>query len=154
MKYLISFLLTIILGHGLFAQQSGEGTEAKKAEGKIKLEINSKMRILRNALLDRDSMALVTLLADDVTYGHSNGMVQKKAELIRDVMTGRQDYSKIEVRKMNIRIFENTAIVNLESDVSLVMDGKSMDLDMDILLVWVRQQGEWKLVARQSVKNS
>jgi hypothetical protein len=119
-----------------------------------KIEISSKMSQLRTALMNRDSIALDSLLAADVTYGHSNGMTQSRSELIRSVMSREQDYKKMDVRKMDIRFFGNTAVVNLEADVSLIMTGKPMDLDMDALLVWVKRKGCWQLVARQSVKNS
>lgn len=119
-----------------------------------KAEIISKMAQLRSALMNRDSVALDSLLAADVTYGHTNGMTQSRSELIRSVMSREQDYKKMDVRKMDIRLFGNTAVVNLEADVSLIMAGKLLDLDMDVLLVWVKRKGLWQLVARQSVKNS
>jgi len=119
-----------------------------------KTEISSKMTQLRTALMGRDSVALDSLLAEDVTYGHSNGMIQSRSELIRSVMSREQDYKKMDVRKMDIRLFGNTAVVNVEADVSLIMTGKPLDLDMDVLLVWIKRKGSWKLVARQSVKNS
>jgi hypothetical protein len=55
-----------------------------------------KMQSLRNALLAKDSVTLSSLLADDVTYIHSSGFVQTKSQLIRDVMSGFQDYKSIE----------------------------------------------------------
>jgi hypothetical protein len=119
-----------------------------------KIEISSKMSQLRTALMNRDSVALDSLLAADVTYGHSNGMTQSRSELIRSVISREQDYKKMDVRKMDIRLFGNTAVVNLEADVSLIMTGKPLDMDMDVLLVWVKRKGSWQLVARQSVKNS
>lgn len=119
-----------------------------------RMEVMLKMQELSTAILGRDSLLLHSLLADDVTYGHSNGWIQSKPQFIRSVMSGEQDYKKIDVRKIDVRVLGNTAVVNLETDVSLIMTGKPMDLDMDILLVWVKTGGDWKLVARQSVKNS
>lgn len=119
-----------------------------------KKSIQEKMGQLRGALLERDSVMLSKLLSDDVTYGHSNGWTQTKQEIIRSVMSGQQVYNSITVKSISIRIYGTSAVVNLESNASLILDGKPMELDMDILLIWIRQDETWKLVARQSVKNS
>src|SRR4030095_11744839 len=73
-----------------------------------KNEVMMKMLSLKNALIAKDSVSLSGLLADDVTYGHSTGMVQTKAQLIRSVMSGEQDYKSMEPSDMNVRIYDNT----------------------------------------------
>jgi ketosteroid isomerase-like protein len=151
--FLISFIFFAVLR--LSAQAVAPDASRDADEEVLRMQVAMKMADLRLSLLNKDSVKLSALLADDVTYGHSNGMLQTKAELIRDVMSGYQDYKKLEVKKIEIRLFGGSAVVNLESLVSLNMAGKPMDLDMDIVLVWVKANGaDWKLVARQSVKNS
>ncbi|MFM2208192.1 MAG: hypothetical protein RL213_2167 [Bacteroidota bacterium] len=112
------------------------------------------MAVLRSALLTKDSLALSDLLSDEVTYGHTNGLTQTKQELIRSVMSGQQEYKSITVRKTDIRIHGSMAIVNTEGNASLLLDGKPLELDMDVLLVWILENDDWKLVARQSVRNN
>ena len=109
---------------------------------------------LRSSLLERDSVMLSKLLSDDLTYGHTNGWIQSKEELIRSVVDGQQEYSSINVKGMTVRVYGTTAIVNLDGNASLKFDGKPLELDMKVLLVWVLLDGEWKLVARQSVRNT
>ncbi len=116
--------------------------------------IMMKMLGLKTALLNKDSISLSNLLADDVTYGHSNGWLQTKAQLIRDVVSGVQDYKTIEPSSINIRVYENAAVVTLESKSSMVFQGKPLELSMNILLIWVMKDNDWKLEARQSVKNN
>lgn len=157
MNRFFGLIFFVLAGFCVSAQMTtGSSGKAGTDEDRLQMEVEvmGKMEALRMAILDRDSVILQSLLSEDVTYGHSNGWIQSKSEFIRSVMSKEQDYKKIEVRKMDVRVFENTAVVNLETDVSLIMSGKPMDLDMDILLVWVRAGGEWKLAARQSVKNS
>jgi len=136
-------LLLMCTGH---AQRSANDTRV--------LEIEQRMQDWRKALLSRDSMVLESILSEDVTYGHTNALMQSKQSLITSVMRGEQDYRKIDIVSMSTRVYENTALVNLQSNVSLVYHGKEMTLGMDSLFVWVNQNGIWKLVARQSVKNS
>ena len=116
--------------------------------------IMMKMLGLKTALINKDSISLSNLLADDVTYGHSNGWLQTKAQLIRDVVSGVQDYKTIEPSNMNIRVYENAAVVTMESKSSMVFQGKPLELSMNILLIWVMKDNDWKLEARQSVKNN
>ena len=152
MKRFFVLLSLVISG---FCSSAQTGMTAEGGDGEMRrMEVTMKTGQLRKAILDKDSVLLQSLLSDDVTYGHSNGWIQSKSGFIRSVMSREQDYKKMDVRKMDVRVFGNTAVVNLETDVSLIMTGKPMDLDMDILLVWVNTGGEWKLVARQSVKNS
>ena len=109
---------------------------------------------LKTALIQKDSVSLSKLLSDDVSYGHSNGLLQTRSQLIRDVVSGVQDYKSIDPSDLQIRIYDKTAIVTMKSDVSLLMQGKPMNISMNVLLVWVWKDNDWKLVARQSVKNN
>jgi len=116
-------------------------------------EVMTKMMSLRNALLSKDSVALSNLLADDVTYGHSSGLIESKAELIRGVMSGDQDYKTIEPSNMKVRIYNgNTGVVNIHLKVNLNYHGNPVDLNLATTLVWAKINGDWKLVARQAAK--
>ena len=52
---------------------------------------------------------------------------------------------------MNIRIYDNTAVVTMKSTVIMNYQGKPLNMDMYITLVWIKKN-KWQLVARQSVK--
>ncbi|MFM9055817.1 MAG: nuclear transport factor 2 family protein [Bacteroidota bacterium] len=119
-----------------------------------KREVEEAMQQLRIAILNRDSTTLGHLLSDDVTYGHSNGLSQTKAEVIRSIMSGQHDYRRIETRSSRVRIYDRTALVNAEVNVSMLLEGKALELDMDILLVWMNDAGRWSLLARKSVRNN
>ncbi|HXL58760.1 MAG TPA: nuclear transport factor 2 family protein [Chitinophagaceae bacterium] len=142
-KIILVFFTASVL---TFSSQAQQDNSAKQTE------VMMKMANLRNALLSKDSVALSNLLADDVTYGHSSGLIQTKPELIRSVMSGEQDYKTIEPSNMNVRIYDNAGVVTTNIKTSLIYQGKPTDLDMAVTLIWVKINGEWKLVARQSVK--
>ena len=115
-------------------------------------EVMMKTASLRSALLNKDSVGLANLLADDVSYGHSNGMIQTKSELIRDVISRVQDYQSINPSDMSVRVYGNTAIVNMKAKVKLLSSGNPMDLNLAMVLVWIKKDTDWKLEARQAVK--
>ena len=138
--------LVIILFLGLspvisFAQNSS----AKQTE------VMMKMLALKNALIAKDSATLNDLLSNDVSYGHTNGLIQTKAQLIRSVVSKEQDYKNIIPSDMNIRIYDNTAVVTMKSGVTMNYQGNPLDMQMYITLTWIKKD-KWQLVARQSVK--
>ncbi len=139
-KFIGILLIGFLLPLTAFSQDGG------------KTEIMMKMLGLKNALLGKDSVALSRLLSDDVTYGHTNGLIQTKQQLIHDVMTGVQDYKTITPGHMDIRTYGNTAVVVMGSSVNMIFAGKQLDLQMMITLTWIKMNNDWKLVARQSVK--
>ena len=141
MRYIISILLISFLPLFCIAQQDN-----------ARMEIMMKMATLRNSLLTKDSVTLSDIISNDVTYGHSNGMIQTKAQLIHDLMTGVQDYKVIEPSDMIIRVYDNNAVVNINVAVKMNFQSKPLDMNMRVLLVWVKVNGNWQLVARQSVK--
>ncbi len=122
------------------------------AQDETRMEIMMKMMTLRNALVAKDSVALSKVLAEDVTYGHTNAMIQTKAELIRDVISLVQDYKSIEPSDLKIRIYDNTAIVNMNSKVVMNYQKQPLELNMKITFTWVKKNKDWQLVARQAVK--
>ena len=114
-------------------------------------EVMMSMLVLRNALINKDSVALDDVLASDVSYGHTSGLIQTKPQLIRSVMSKEQDYQNIIPSDMNIRIYDNTGVVTMKSSVIMNYQGKPLNMDMYITLVWIKKN-KWQLVARQSVK--
>ena len=131
-----------------------EANAQKDDAQQTKMTVIMKMMNLKNALLSKDSIALSSLLADDVTYGHTSGLVQTKQQLISDVMSGVQEYKSINPVDMNVRVFDNTAIVNMTSEVNMIYQSKPLDFKMAVTLVWINKNGDWKLEARQSVKTN
>lgn len=117
-----------------------------------KMQVMMKMMELRNALLSKDSVALDKLMVDDVSYGHSTALIQNKAALIHAVKDGEQDYKSIEPSDMNVRVYDNTAIVTMKFKASLTNMGKPVDLNLIVQLTWVKLKGDWKLVSRQATK--
>ena len=117
----------------------------------LQMELMMKMLELKNALINKDSIALDDVLANDVSYGHTSGLIQTKSELIRSVVSKEQDYKNIIPSDMFIRIYNNTAVVTMKSAVDMIYQGKPLDFKMYILLVWIKTN-KWHLVARQSVK--
>ncbi len=104
------------------------------------------------ALINTDSVALKRLLSNDLLYGHSNGWVETKKELITDLFNGKLMYVTISPKIENKTIEGNSAAVRSYAEIDCVMDGKPMSFKLKVLQVWVWKNKKWELFARQSVK--
>ena len=128
----------------LLPAQTGENRETR--------QVLRCIEALHQALLQKDSASLVSLLEPDLTYGHSNGWMQSRDDLITTVMNGRQDYHRIDLLGHTIRFYGTTAVAEADIAVNLHLDGKPVELKLALLMVWVRRDHGWTLAARQSVK--
>ena len=107
---------------------------------------------LRKAMVASDKAALGSLAAEQLSYGHSNGLVEDKAAFIDQFVTGKSVFLNITLSDQTIRIVGDAAIVrhHLVGDTNNnKVPGKA---DIIILMVWQKQKGEWKLLARQAAK--
>jgi len=138
---IVTFLLALCLSVAGRVQAADEKTE-----------VTMKMLSLRNALIAKDSAALSDLLTADATFGHTNGLIQTRAQLIRSVVSGEQDYKAIDPSDMNIRMYGTTGVVNIKLHIRMNYAGKPLELYMKGLYVWIKAGNDWQLTARQTVK--
>jgi hypothetical protein len=112
------------------------------------------VRSLNQALLTKDSSTLQLLLHKDLSYGHSNGWIENKEELIRNNNSGYLIYKVIQVDSMHIQIKDKLAIARYTATHDIVLNGKSLSLKLHVCQTWLKQKRKWKLLARQSTKIS
>jgi ketosteroid isomerase-like protein len=107
------------------------------------------MNALSQALIHRDGPALDRLLNDDLTYVHSGGQFESKADVIKANTTGKSVIEKIEFTNPKVRVHGNTALVTGRVD---LWHSPTNIVPMDVLHVWVKSSGQWRLVARQATR--
>ncbi|HYD20914.1 MAG TPA: nuclear transport factor 2 family protein [Flavipsychrobacter sp.] len=110
------------------------------------------MTELYNAMIKKDSVAMGKLVHKKISYGHSNGWVENKKEMIANLYNGKLTYTKIERSGEQVEIVRETATVRGTMDIDAVLDGKAMSFKLHVLQVWVWKDKEgWKLLGRQSL---
>lgn len=101
----------------------------------------------------RDSVAMEGLLADKVTYGHSNGKLENRQEAIYGAINHVGTYSNVVMDSVTVFFENNTAVVrHVLRATAIDKEGKQSPLHLNVLQVWVVQNKQWKLMARQAVK--
>jgi len=109
---------------------------------------------LDKALINKDEKTLTRLLNEEVSYGHSNGWVQNKAEIINDLKSGKLAYTKIENESVTIAtINKQWATVRTNTDAEgKAPNGNAFQLKLHVLEVWLKTKNGWELIARQGTK--
>jgi ketosteroid isomerase-like protein len=114
-----------------------------------KQDVMTAMDAYRNAMTHNDGAALSRLLADDLTYVHSDGLLETKADVIKSVVSGKAAVDKIEfLPDTDVRIHGKVAYVAGKED---LWHPKST-IHMHVLHVWEKTPQGWQLVARQATK--
>lgn len=150
-------------------QQKGAGRKAEKQQAlKLGLSIillfvfglsqgqygvQENTRFLDEALVAKDTAKLQVLLHPALSYGHSNGWVESKVEVIQHLLNGKLTYRSIESKEISSEhTGDDLAVVRSESRISFILDGKPGQLKLHVLQVWKRVGYKWQLIARQSTK--
>jgi ketosteroid isomerase-like protein len=104
-------------------------------------------------MLAADKAKLESLVADQLSYGHSSGKLEDKAAFINVIASKKTVYKSIELSKQTVTVAGNDAIVrHAWASESGTGDGKWNVAKIGILQVWQKQGGSWKLLARQAFK--
>jgi ketosteroid isomerase-like protein len=115
-------------------------------------EIETNIGNLNAAMISKDKSTLEKLTSDDLSFGHSTAVIQNKSEFVNDVVSGPTIFQKIDVTNQTINLAGDIAIVRNISSISGTSKGAPLDIKIGILMIWRKQDGDWKLLARQGFK--
>lgn len=105
------------------------------------------------AMVDPTPELMDSLCSDELTYGHSSGLIQNKTEFISDVVNGPFDFLSVEAPDQAINLLGNTAIVRHIFLAKASNRGEPVDIRIGNVQVYQRNNdGSWKLLARQAYK--
>jgi ketosteroid isomerase-like protein len=122
------------------------------AESAEEAAVDKAVEALRKALMEKDKTRLEQLAADQLSYGHSSGKVQTKAEFVDGVMTSKATVKSLTFPELSIAVVGNAAIARHLYESEMETDGKPTNVKIGALQVWQKQDGNWKLLARQGFK--
>ncbi len=82
-------LWLLILAGFIFCNASFSQTKKESA-------VAAKVEALKKAMIDADSISLDKLTTEQLSYGHSGGMVENKKEFIAKIISGKSDFVSID----------------------------------------------------------
>ena len=124
------------------------------SQSKDEKEITDAVDGLRMAMVSGDKAALEKWTAENLSYGHSSGKVENKKDFVENIVSGKSDFVTIDLSNQTVQVTGKTAIVRHAFSATTNDGGKPGNVKLLILLVWQKQKGGWKLLARQAVKTT
>ena len=105
-------------------------------------------------VVDADSKLLEEVTAEELMYSHSNGRTQNKSDFITEIINpDGLDFVTMNTEDQIIKVVGPTAIVRHTLVADTVRgNGNQGVFVVGNLLVWLNQEGQWRLLARQSYR--
>jgi hypothetical protein len=89
-----------------------------------------------------------SILADDYSHTHANGVVQSKAEFMEGLKSGSHGYALLDLTDVHARAYGATVIVEGHVHIKGTNMGKQTGEGRNLFSdVWVQQGGKWRLAA-------
>jgi ketosteroid isomerase-like protein len=124
-------------------------TAASLSAADPKADVLAAMESWKQAMLTKDTAALDRLLHPDLTYSHSNGKNQTKA----DVLKSPGNNQSITFGETSVRVYGDAALVKCPVEfVSIGAGGTPATAHLNVLHVWIKGPQGWQMVARQATK--
>ncbi len=139
-----------VLGYALLGATATAAFAATKDEETVA----TKVEAFRKAQVAADPKALGALCAPELSYSHSDARVEDKTTFVANATSGKSKVLSLEYQDVKVRVVGNVAIVRFHwvGESQAVADGKKSSTNLHILMNWVKQGSDWKLLSRASTK--
>jgi ketosteroid isomerase-like protein len=115
-------------------------------------EVLAALDLWKAAMMKKDRATFEKVFHPDLTFGHSSGLVETKAQAIEHVVAGAASFDAIDLAETKVRLQGNTALVTGKMDYHQRENGKVQLVGLVVLTVWVKGAPGWQMIARQAAK--
>lgn len=122
------------------------------AQGAVEEKLTATLKQFHRDLVKKNTVSINQQTDKALTYGHSNGWVESKTDLIKNLESGYLLYESFEEDSLILTINENMASARFVADITASLKGLAATYRLKVLEVWVRKGNRWVLFARQAVK--
>lgn len=138
----MKFFLTILFFFSALA------AVAQTDEEKLTVTIKE----FHQALVAKNTVSINQQTDKALSYGHSNGWVETKNDMLKNLETGYISYQSYKEDSINVVLNGSMANVRFIADIGATMKGTASVYHLKVLEVWVKKGKRWVLFARQAVK--
>lgn len=110
------------------------------------------LKEFHQALVQKNTVSINQQTDKALSYGHSNGWIETKEELISHLETSYMTYNSYKEDSVQVMMNGNMANARFVADISATLNGSSNKFHLKVLEVWVKKGKRWILFARQAVK--
>jgi len=115
-------------------------------------KLTTAIKEFHQALVNKNTASINQQTDKALSYGHSNGWVETKADMIKDLETGYIVYHGYKEDSLNITMNGAMANARFVADISATLRGNTTNFHLKVLEVWVKKGKRWLLFARQAVR--
>jgi hypothetical protein len=137
---------------GIAAMIAAPAMAAAQGAGAGEQGVAQAVEALRKAMLEPERATLEPLCAEALSYGHSAGRIETKAQFIDNLLARTAAFRSITLSGQTIGLSGDEAIVRHVFDGETESQGKVTPVHIGVLQVWQRQAGHWRLLARQAFR--
>ena len=116
------------------------------------VKLTTTLKEFHQALVNKNTVSINQQTDKALSYGHSNGWVETKKDLIKNLETGYLSYKSIKEDSIQIAINGNMANARFVAEINVALNGNPGNYHLKVLEVWVKKGNRWVLFARQAVK--
>lgn len=104
------------------------------------------------ALVSKDYGYLEKVLAKDLFYCHSNGLIDNKTSFIQSIKEGKLTYQEMNVEELKVRIYGKTAVITGVCGAKVLSNGQQLNTRFRFTDVYVKSKSGWQMVSWQSLR--
>jgi hypothetical protein len=105
------------------------------------------------AMVDGDGQSLDMLLADNVSYVHTNGKRETKRQFIDGITGGRRRYRQIEVQSQDVlAVGRETCLVTGRALIEMEANNGALLFPIAYTAIHTQEDGQWRLIAWQATR--
>ncbi len=105
------------------------------------------------ATLQPDAARLESLLAESLSYGHANGLVQSRTELIQALQSRALVYHSYDYEERTVTpLTDHVALMIGIARLTASAGKQSVAFRLRFLSVWKKTDGQWELHSYQSIR--
>ena len=112
----------------------------------------STIKEFHQALINKNTVSINQQTDKALSYGHSNGWVETKTEMMKNLETAYISYQDYKEDSISVLINGNMANVRFNAAITATMKATTTTFHLKVLEVWVKKGKRWVLFARQAVK--
>ena len=110
------------------------------------------IEILRRGQFEADRAKLEQVMTAQISYGHSDGRVENREQLINGTLNRKQVVKSLTYPDLKVTVVGNAAIVRHIYLSESELDGKQSTTRIGAIQLWQKQDGGWKMIARQGFR--
>lgn len=116
-----------------------------------RLEVEDAIEKFRLGMIERRPDLILEYSSPDLTFGHSNGVVQTREEFAEVVRSGSEVFKRVDLTGRTLVLNGDTAVERHHFSADIIYEGKDMTFDLEVIEIWKKAPEHWKLLARQAV---